>query len=56
MITGAPDLDEAVSLTRNGLFEYITKPVSFAGLAAAIKILGEYWFEIVELPPGMPGE
>ena len=39
-----------------GANSYITKPVSFAGLAAAIKILGEYWFEIVELPPGMPGE
>ena len=28
MITGAPDLGEAVALTRNGLFDYLTKPVS----------------------------
>jgi len=36
MITGAPDLSEAVSLTRNGLFEYLTKPISVEGLTAAI--------------------
>ena len=28
MITGVPDLAEAVSLTRNGLLEYVTKSVS----------------------------
>src|SRR5436190_20751479 len=26
MITGVPDLGEAVALTRNGLFDYLTKP------------------------------
>ena len=36
MITGAPDLGEAVSLTRNGLFEYLTKPISVDSLAAAL--------------------
>lgn len=36
MITGAPDLSEAVSLTRNGLFEYLTKPISADALAAAL--------------------
>lgn len=36
MITGAPDLGEAVSLTRNGLFEYLTKPISADALAAAL--------------------
>lgn len=36
MITGAPDLGEAVSLTRNGLFEYLTKPISVDALAAAL--------------------
>jgi CheY-like chemotaxis protein len=29
---------------------YITKPVTFAGLAEVIKTLGKYWLEIVELP------
>ena len=29
---------------------YITKPVTFAGMAEVIKVLGKYWLEIVELP------
>jgi DNA-binding response OmpR family regulator len=35
-----------------GANSYITKPVTFAGLVEAIKSLGRYWFEIVELPQG----
>lgn len=31
---------------------YITKPVTFAGLADVVKTLGKYWLEIVELPNG----
>jgi CheY-like chemotaxis protein len=33
-----------------GANSYVTKPVTFAGLVAAIKALGKYWFQIVELP------
>jgi CheY-like chemotaxis protein len=33
-----------------GANSYITKPVTFAGLVAAIKTLGKYWLQIVELP------
>lgn len=33
-----------------GVNSFISKPVSFHGLVDAIKILGRYWFEIVELP------
>jgi len=29
---------------------YITKPVTFSGMAEVIKVLGKYWLEIVELP------
>lgn len=36
MITGVPDLGEAVALTRNGLFEYLAKPVSLEGLGACL--------------------
>src|SRR4051812_1827267 len=36
MITGMPDLGEAVALTRNGLFEYLTKPISIGDLAACL--------------------
>jgi CheY-like chemotaxis protein len=33
-----------------GVNSFITKPVSFDGLVQVMKILGRYWFEIVELP------
>jgi len=35
-----------------GVNSYITKPVTFTGLVAAMQVLGRYWLEIVELPPG----
>jgi CheY-like chemotaxis protein len=35
-----------------GVNSYITKPVTFTGLVAAMNVLGRYWLEIVELPPG----
>ena len=37
MITGLPDLGEAITLTRNGLFDYLTKPISVDGLAACLQ-------------------
>ena len=33
-----------------GARSYITKPVTFEGLVTIVKDLGEYWFELVELP------
>jgi CheY-like chemotaxis protein len=38
-----------------GVNSYITKPVTFDGLVEIIKVLGRYWFEIVELPNGDSG-
>lgn len=41
MITGSPQLSQAVELTRNGLFDYLTKPVdasAFAGLLRRAKL------------------
>jgi CheY-like chemotaxis protein len=35
-----------------GVSSFITKPVTFDGLVEAMKVLTEYWFEIVELPNG----
>lgn len=34
-----------------GANSFITKPVTFAGLVDAMRVLGRYWIEIVELPP-----
>ena len=38
-----------------GVNSFISKPVTFAGLAEAMKVVGQYWFEIVELPCGASG-
>jgi CheY-like chemotaxis protein len=35
-----------------GVNSYVTKPVTFKSLVELIKVLGHYWFEVVELPPG----
>ena len=37
MITGLPDLSEAVALTRNGLFDYLTKPITVDALTACLQ-------------------
>jgi len=36
MVTGVPELAQAVELTRNGLFEYLTKPLNVADFAACL--------------------
>jgi len=33
-----------------GVNSYVTKPVTFETLVEMIKVIGKYWFEIVELP------
>jgi CheY-like chemotaxis protein len=33
-----------------GVNSFVTKPVTFEGLVDVIKTLGNYWFEVVELP------
>lgn len=34
-----------------GVSGYVTKPVTLQELIGVMKTLGQYWFEIVELPP-----
>jgi CheY-like chemotaxis protein len=34
-----------------GVNSYVTKPVTFKSLVELVKVLGRYWFEMVELPP-----
>jgi DNA-binding NtrC family response regulator len=36
MVTGAPELSQAVELTRNGLFDYLTKPLDASAFAALL--------------------
>ncbi len=38
-----------------GANSFITKPVSFQGLVEAMKVLTQYWFEIVKLPSSCAG-
>ena len=38
-----------------GVNSYITKPVSFQGLAEALRLLNMYWFELVKLPGDSSG-
>ena len=34
-----------------GVNAFVTKPVTFLELADALKVLGNFWFQIVKLPP-----
>jgi CheY-like chemotaxis protein len=36
-----------------GVNSFISKPVTFAGLVEAMRVVSEYWFEIVDLPHGV---
>ena len=39
-----------------GANSFITKPVTFEGFVSVMKVLGRFWFEVVELPPDQRGE
>jgi len=34
-----------------GVNSFVVKPASFPSLVGALKTLGKYWFEVVQLPP-----
>ncbi len=34
-----------------GVNSFIRKPVTFDRLVEVVKVIGQYWFEVVELPP-----
>ena len=42
--------EDVVRSYQYGVNSFITKPVTFQGLVEAMKALGRYWFEVVELP------
>jgi CheY-like chemotaxis protein len=35
-----------------GVNSFISKPVTFEGLVSVMRLIGRYWFEIVDLAPG----
>lgn len=41
MVTGVPELSQAVELTRNGLFDYLTKPLNVADFVACLRRVRE---------------
>jgi CheY-like chemotaxis protein len=45
------DADEDIYRSYDlGVNSFITKPVTFAGLVRAMRVIGAYWFELVQLP------
>lgn len=43
MITGVPELAQAVELTRNGLFDYLTKPLNLPDFIACLNRARQRW-------------
>ena len=52
MLTSSKAEEDVFRSYHLGVNSFITKPVTLAGLAEAMKVLSQYWFEIVELPRG----
>lgn len=45
-------VDEDISRSYDlGVNSFIRKPVTFEGLVEAVREIGRYWFQMVELPP-----
>ena len=51
VLTSSPAEEDLVRSYDLGANSYIAKPVAFDKLVTAIKCLGTYWFEVVELVP-----
>ncbi len=56
VLTTSKAEEDIVRSYNTGANSFITKPVTFEGLVDLIKSLGEYWFEIVELPNDSIGD
>lgn len=51
MLTTSKEEEDIRRSYELGASSYLTKPMTFELWVEAINILGEYWFDIVELPP-----
>jgi CheY-like chemotaxis protein len=58
VLTTSRSHDDVFRSYDQGANSFISKPVSFAGLVDAMRVLSTYWIDIVEPPPGGggPGE
>ena len=50
VLTSSDAKEDVAQCYAIGANSYIKKPVNFDGLVKALRALGQYWFEIVELP------
>jgi CheY-like chemotaxis protein len=55
VLTTSKDEEDVFRSYDLGVNSFITKPVTFAGLVEAMRMFTRYWFELVELPDGAPG-
>ncbi len=50
VLTTSRSEEDVIRSYQCGVNSFVTKPVTFAGLVQAVRVLGTYWFELVELP------
>jgi len=50
VLTTSAEEEDVLRTYELGANSYITKPVTFEGLVHAVKVLGQYWFSLVDLP------
>lgn len=50
MVTGVPELTQAVELTRNGLFDYLTKPLNLPDFVACVHRARQRWTHPDQIP------
>jgi two-component system response regulator len=51
VLTTSQAEEDIVRTYGDGVSSFITKPVSFEGLVDAVRVLCQYWIQIVALPP-----
>lgn len=52
VLTTSQAEEDIIRSYRLGVNSFVTKPVAFTDLVRAVRTLGQYWFELVDLPPG----
>jgi CheY-like chemotaxis protein len=55
ILTTSKAEEDVVRSYKDGVNSFITKPVSFAALLEVVRTLGQYWLQVVDLPPDAEG-